>query len=164
MTSKLGSLRTPRIGIALFWFLDDGVSPQSEPAGAASPSAASDPPVTPPVTPEDIELVRGLTGLAPEELVARLQDIAAGYASDPGALRAELLRITGGNEIAAGHLMQLIEASTPGGDSGADAERAGQDVGNVPGRVIDLSLHVPNGDANGPDNDDDNGDDDGGKP
>lgn len=152
MTSNLGSLGTPRIGIALIWFLDGGARQQSEPTGPANPPGPLGPPVTAPVTPEDIELVRGLTGLAPEELVTRLQGIAAGYARDPDALRAEILRITGGNEIAAEHLMQLIQASMPGGDE-AERDHAGPEVERAPGRVIDLPLHVPG-----------NGDDDGGNP
>jgi hypothetical protein len=170
MTSKPGSLGTPRFGIALIWFVDGG-APDGAPAAPSSPPAASGPPVTPPVTPEDIELVRDLTGLAPEELVARLHDIAAGYAGDPGALRAEILRITGGDEIAAGHLMQLIQACTPDGDAGdggTDAEPTGQEEGRTPGRVIDLSLHVPHGDgnadANGDANGQANGDDEEGNP
>lgn len=153
MTSNLGSLKSPRFGIALVWFLDESVRPPGEPAGPASPSTASSPPAaapaTPPVTPEDIEMVRGLTGLAPAELVARLQEIAAGYARTPGALRAELLRITGGDEIAAEHLMQLIQAAAPGRDGGDEAERAGP----AEGRVIDLSRHVSSDRDTGDDDD-----------
>ncbi|HWN67092.1 MAG TPA: hypothetical protein VNM90_05600 [Haliangium sp.] len=138
MTSGLGSLGKPRVAIALLWFLDGARRP-GEPAAPAHPPDPSGPPRPPPsVTPEDIELVRSLTGLAPVELVARLQDIAAGYERDPATLRAELLRITDGDEIAVEHLMQLIHAAVPGDDE-ADADRAGGERG----RVITLPLRVP---------------------
>jgi hypothetical protein len=138
MTSNLGFLGTPRVAIALLWFVDGGAGRPGEPEGPAHPPG---PPKPPPVTPEDTELVRTLTGLTPVELVTRLQDIAAGYERDPSALRAELLRVTGGDEIAAGHLMQLIRAAVAGDDE-ADADRAGEEVG----RVIPLPLHVPGSD------------------
>jgi hypothetical protein len=138
MTSNLGSLGAPRIGIALIWFLDGGTGQQGERAGATHSPGPTGPSVTPPVTAEDIEFVRGLTGLAPEELVTRLQAIAAGYARDPGALRAEILSITGGDEIAARHLMQVIQAAEPGaGEASPDA------ACDAEGRVLELPLHVP---------------------
>jgi hypothetical protein len=138
MTSNLGSLGTPRIGIALIWFLDGSMGQKSGPAGATHSPGPPGPLVTPPVTAEDIQFVRGLTGLAPEELVMRLQDIAASYARDPGALRVEILRITGGDEIAAGHLMQVIQAAVPGGgEAGTAATRREE------GCVIKLPLPVP---------------------
>jgi hypothetical protein len=143
MTSKLGSLGTPRIGIALIWFLDGGAGQRGEPAG---PTHSPGPP-GPPVTAEDIEFVRGLTGLAPDELVRRLQDIAVSYARDPGALRAEILRITGGDEIATGHLMQVIQSV---GSSGVDARADG--TRQEEGRIIELPLGVPGS------GDDDSGD------
>jgi hypothetical protein len=147
MTSNLGSLGTPRIGIALIWFLDGGAGQRGEPAGPTHSPGPPGPPVTPPAAAEDIEFVRGLTGLAPDELVTRLQDIAAGYARDPGALRAEILSITGGDEIAAGYLMQVIQAAGPsGGEASADGARQAE------GRVIELPLHVPGS------GDDDSGD------
>jgi hypothetical protein len=166
MTSKLGFLGPPRVAIALLWFVDGGAHRSGEPAGPVHPSGPTPPP---PVTPEDTELVRSLTGLTPVELVARLQDIAAGYERDPAVLRAELLRITGGDEIAVEHLMQLIHAATPRddmadadrldeksrtsrpssavpGDEAADVSRAGE-----AGRVIPLPRHVPGIDDEGDD-------------
>jgi hypothetical protein len=148
MTFNLGSLGTPRIGIALIWFLDGGARQPGVPAESAHSPGRPGPPLTPPVTAEDIEFVRGLTGLAPDELVARLHDIAAGYERDPGALRAEILRITGGDEIAAEHLIQLIHAAQPGGD---EANVGHPHQGEA--RVIELSPRMPG-----------SGDEDGGNP
>jgi hypothetical protein len=139
MTSNQDFLRKPQFAVALIWFPDDTRRP-GEPAGPDHPHGPSEPP-PPPVTPEDTELVRSLTGLTPVELVTRLQDIAASFERDPGALRAELLRIAGGDEIEAGHLMQLIRAALPGADEG-ETKRAGEEEG----RVIPLPLHVPGSD------------------
>lgn len=119
MTLKLGALGAPRIGIALIWFVDAG--PES---GNTTQS---------PVTPEDVEFVRGLTGLDPDALVSRLRDIAAEYDRDPGAMRAEILRITGGDEIAAEYLIKLMHAAQPGGGRAADDEPSPES-----GRVIDF--------------------------
>lgn len=123
MTSKLGALGTPRIGIALIWFVDAG--PET---GNPAPS---------PVTPEDVEFVRGLTGLEPDALVSRLRDMAAEYDRDPGAMRAEILRITGGDEIATEYLVKLMHTAQPGG--GRDAS---DEPGPESGRVIDFGQHA----------------------
>ena len=119
MTTKLGSLGEPRIGIALIWLV--GAGPDSRSA------------VSSPVAPEDVEFVRGLTGLDPDALLSRLRDIAAEYDRDPDAMRAALLRITGGDEIAAEYLVKLMHMAKPGG------ERGGRDEpGQESGRVIDF--------------------------
>ncbi len=119
MTVKLGSLGEPRIGIALIWFV--GAAPDS---GSAASSQ---------VAPEDVEFIRGLTGLDPDALLSRLRDIAAEYERDPDAMRAELLRITGGDEIAAEYLIKLMHTAKPGGEQGASDE-----PGQESGRVIDF--------------------------
>jgi hypothetical protein len=119
MTTKLGSLGEPRIGIALIWFV--GAGPDSR--GAVSSQVA----------PEDVEFVRGLTGLDPDALLSRLRDIAAEYDRDPDAMRAELLRITGGDEIAAEYLVKLMQTAKPGGERGGSDE-----PGQESGRVIDF--------------------------
>lgn len=146
MTSNLSFLKKPRFAVALIWFVD-GTRQPGEPGGPEHPSGPSEPPEPPPVTPEDTELVRSLTGLTPAELVTRLQDIAASFERDPGGLRAELLRITGGDEIAAGHLMQLIRAALPGTHEG-EAPRASEEEG----RVIPLPLPVPGSNDDDEDN------------
>lgn len=141
MTSNLDSLRKPHFAVALIWF-PEGPRGPGGPAGPEHPPGPAEPPPQSPVTPEDTELVRSLTGMTPVELMRRLRDIAASFECDPGALRTELLRITGGDEIAAGHLMQLILAALPGADEG-EAHRASEEEG----RVIPLPLHVPDSDG-----------------
>lgn len=127
MTSKLGALGTPRIGIALIWFVDAG--PET---GNPAPS---------PVTPEDVEFVRGLTGLDPDALVSRLRGMAAEYDRDPEAMRAEILRITGGDEIATEYLVKLMHTAQPGG-----GEAAADEPGAESGRVIDFGQPPGHGD------------------
>jgi hypothetical protein len=119
MTTKLGSLGEPRIGIALIWFV--GAGPDSRG------------PVSSRVTPEDVEFVRGVTGLDPDALLARLREIAAEYDRNPEVMRAELLRITGGDEIAAEYLVKLMHTAKPGGERGGSDEPAQES-----GRVIDF--------------------------
>lgn len=124
MTAKLGSLGQPRIGIALIWFVDAGASAEGASAEGSTPAS---------VSPEDVQFVRGLTGLDPEGLVSRLQELAREYARDPEALRGEILRITDGDEIAAEYLVRLIHDAMPGGPSGKDDEPSSE-----AGRVIDF--------------------------
>jgi hypothetical protein len=132
MTVKLGSLGAPRIGIALIWFV--GATP--EPGSAATSRVA----------PEDVEFIRGLTGLDPDTLISRLRDIAAEYDRDPEAMRAELLRITGGDEIAAEYLIKLMRAAKPGG---------GQDGSDEPGQESGTVIDF--GQPPGPSDDEDGG-------
>jgi hypothetical protein len=127
MTAKLGSLGEPRIAIALIWFV------------GAGPETRSD--VSPPVAPEDVEFIRGLTGLEPETLILRLRDIAAEYERDPEALRGELVRITGGDEIAAEYLIKLMHTAKPGGEQDGRHE-----PGPESGRVIDFGRPPGHGD------------------
>jgi hypothetical protein len=127
MTMKLGSLGEPRIGIALIWFV--GANPDSNDAESSQ------------VTPEDAAFVHGLTGLDPEALVARLQDMAAEYDRDPEAMRADLVRMAGGDEIAAEYLIKLMRTAKPGGaQPGSDAP------GQESGRVIDFGPPPGRGD------------------
>jgi hypothetical protein len=112
MTAKLGKLGHPRIAIALIWFIPAHSSDAPAPAGTA--------PEPSPITPEDAEFMRNLTGEEPLDLVRRLQAIAAEFRADPATLQAELLRFTEGDEIAARHLFELIRAAEPGNDNGHD--------------------------------------------
>ena len=117
MTTKLRSLGEPRLGIALIWLVPtklDGI-----------------PNVMAPVTDEELEHFRQVTGVDAEELTSRLQRIGAEYQRDPEAMRAELLRITGGDERMADFLVELMQAAQPdgGGDgSGGESEEAGGKV------------------------------------
>lgn len=121
MSTKLGILGEPRIGIALVWFLP-------APRGEA-------PPPTVHVSPEEAAFFREVTGFEPTALLARLQALATAYAHDPNALRAELVRLTGGDEIAAEQIVQLIRASIA---TGEDSERDDEKDG-AGGQVIDFA-------------------------
>lgn len=122
MNTKLGILGGPRIGIALIWFLPANPDETRTTAEQASP--------------EEVEYIRDLTGLGPMELLTRLQDIAAAYTQDPEALRAEILRLTDGNEIAAEHIIQLIRTAVATDDDSDDDRDA--DDGGESGQVIDF--------------------------
>jgi hypothetical protein len=137
MTVKLGSLGEPRIGFALIWFVG---------AGAETDSVAPSP-----VAPEDAEFIRGLTGLDPGALITRLRGIAAEYDRDPEAMRAEMLRITGGDEIAVEYLLKLMRVPQPGGEQGGSDEPEQES-----GRVIDFGQ--PRGRSDDDDDDDGGGD------
>lgn len=115
MTTKLRSLGEPRLGIALIWLVPSKVD------GA--------PPVMAPVNDEELEYFRQVTGVDAEELTSRLQQIGAEYQRDPEALRAEIMRITGGNEQMADLMVELMQAAQPdgpGGGSGGEPEEEGQ--------------------------------------
>lgn len=129
MNTKLGILGEPRIGIALIWFLPANPDETRTSAEQASP--------------EEVEFIRDLTGLGPMELLTRLRGIAAAYAHDPAALRAEIVRLTDGNEIAAEHIIQLIRAAAaPDADNDADNDEDNDggdaDDGGESGQVIDF--------------------------
>lgn len=146
MSAKLGDLGRPRLALALVWLIGEPArtpddSAGSGPSGGDPARAAPAPGVggeaeDPPLTADDIELVRAVTGLAPGELVARLQAIAAYFAERPGELRAELVRIAGGDELAAAYLMQLIEAALP-------------DAASAPAAAPAAPESDPDGDRNG---------------
>ena len=117
MTTKLRSLGEPRLGIALIWLVPTRLDGK--------------PNVMAPVTDEELEHFRQVTGVDAEELTSRLQKIGAEYQRDPETMRAELLRITGGDERMADFLVELMQAAQPegGGDgSGGESEEAGGKV------------------------------------
>jgi hypothetical protein len=117
MTTKLRSLGEPRLGIALIWLVPTKIDGR--------------PNVMAPVTEEELEHFRQVTGVDAEELMSRLQRIGAEYQRNPEALRAEILRITGGDERRADFLVELMQAAQPdgGGDgSGGESEGSGGQV------------------------------------
>jgi hypothetical protein len=117
MTTKLRSLGEPRLGIALIWLVPTRIDGK--------------PNVMAPVTDEELEHFRQVTGVDAEELTSRLQKIGAEYQRDPETMRAELMRITGGDERMADFLVELMQAAQPdgGGDgSGGESEEAGGKV------------------------------------
>lgn len=147
MTAKLGKLGHPRIAIALIWFIPAHSSDAPAPGGTA--------PEPSPITPEDAEFMRELTGEDPLDLVRRLQAISEEFRADPATLQAELLRFTEGDEIAARHLFELICAAEPGNDNGhADGEQPTDEQPTGEGAEI-LDFERP---------DDDDNPDDGGQP
>lgn len=119
MTTKLRSLGEPRLGIALIWLVPTKIDGR--------------PNVMAPVTDEELEHFRQVTGVDAEELTSRLQRIGAEYQRDPEALRAEIMRITGGDEQMADWLVDLMRAAQPddSGDSGGRREGEPEQQGQV---------------------------------
>jgi hypothetical protein len=112
MTTKLRSLGEPRLGIALIWLVPTKVDGK--------------PRVMAPVTEEELEHFRQVTGVDAEELTTRLQKLAAKYQRDPEAMRAEILRITGGDERMADLLVELMQAAQPDSSGDESEEEGGQ--------------------------------------
>jgi len=112
MTTKLRSLGEPRLGIALIWLVPTKMDGQTR--------------VMAPVTDEELEHFRQVTGVDAEELTSRLQNIAAEYQRDPEAMRAEILRITGGDERMADLLVELMQAAQPDSSGDEPAAEGGQ--------------------------------------
>jgi hypothetical protein len=117
MRTKLRSLGEPRLGIALIWLVPTKVDGK--------------PNVMAPVTDEELEHFRQVTGVDAEELTSRLQKIAVEYQRDPEAMRAEILRITEGDERMADFLVELMLTAQP--DSrGDESKGAGGQVIEFP--------------------------------
>lgn len=113
MSMKIGRLGHPRIAIALVWVIpaDSRDCTVSDAPRAVEPES---------IPAEDIEFARTLTGLEPDQLVGRLEEIVAMIHDDPAALRRELVRLADGDEVAAEEVMRLIRAAGPGNDNGHD--------------------------------------------
>jgi hypothetical protein len=116
MTTKLRSLGEPRLGIALIWLVPTKIDGR--------------PNVMAPVTDEELEHFRQVTGVDAEELTSRLQRIGAEYQRDPEALRAEIMRITGGDEQMADWMVDLMRAAQPD-DSGDSRDGTPEQQGQV---------------------------------
>lgn len=112
MTTKLRELGEPRLGIALIWLVPTKLDGR--------------PNVMAPVTDEELEYFREVTGVDAEELTSRLQRIGAEYQRDPEALRAELMRITGGDEQMADWMVELLRAARPDDSGDSDGSRDGE--------------------------------------
>jgi len=112
MTTKLKSLGEPRLGIALIWLVPTRIDGK--------------PNVMAPVTEEELEHFRQVTGVDVEELTSQMQRIGAEYQKDPEAMRAEILRITGGDEQMADWMVELIRAAQPDDSGGNDGNRDGE--------------------------------------
>lgn len=129
MTTKIGRLGRPRIAISLVWMI---------PADSRECSESDTP--HDPIPPEDVEFMRALTGLDPDRLVERLEDIAERIQSDPEGMRRELVRLADGDELAAAEVIRLIRGVGPGNDSGHDDDEA-------TGDVVDLERPDEEGDS-----------------
>jgi DNA-binding transcriptional ArsR family regulator len=112
MITKIGRLGQPRVAIALVWFLPANSSASAAPDGT--------PPEPEPIPPEEIEFVRSMTGMEPDELISRLRGIAEKFRDDPATMRRELVRLADGDEITAEEIMRIIRAAEPGNDNGHD--------------------------------------------
>lgn len=112
MTTKLRSLGEPRLGIALIWLVPTRIDGR--------------PNVMAPVTDEELEHFRQVTGVDAEELTSQLQRIGAKYQRDPAALRAEIMRITGGDEQMVDWMVDLIRAARPDDSGGNDGSGDGE--------------------------------------
>jgi hypothetical protein len=144
MTTKIGRLGHPRIAIGLLWIIPADSTASAVPDGA--------PPEPEPIPPEEIEFVRAMTGMEPDELVSRLRGIAERFRKDPTGMRQELVRLVDGDEITAEELVRIIRSVDPGSDNGNDDH--GESTGE--GAEI-LDFRRPD------DNPDDDGNDDGGE-
>lgn len=122
MTTKLRSLGEPRLGIALIWLVPTKIDGR--------------PNVMAPVTDEELEHFRQVTGVDAEELTSRLQRIGAEYQRDPEALRAEIMRITGGDEQMVDWLVDLMRAAQPDNSGDSDGSRDGES--GQQGQVIEF--------------------------
>jgi hypothetical protein len=142
MTTKIGRLGHPRVAIALIWFL---------PAHSSASAAPDDAPPEPePVAPEEIEFVRQMTGMEPDELVSRLRGIAERFRKDPTGMRQELVRLVDGDEITAEEILRIIRAVDPASDNGNDDHEESTGEG---AEILDFKRPDDNG----------NPDDDGGE-
>jgi hypothetical protein len=144
MSTKIGRLGQPRVAIALVWFIPADSRGHTAPEGA--------PPEPEPIPPEEIEFVRQMTGMEPEELVSRLRGIAESFRKDPTGMRQELVRLVDGDEITAEELIRIIRAVESGDDNGDDDHEESASEG---AEILDFKR--PD------DNSDDGGSDDGGE-
>jgi hypothetical protein len=101
----IGKLGQPCIAIGLFWIIPE--RPTEPEAGGPEPKPEPEP------DPSD-ELIEALTGLDAAALLARLRDLSEMYITDPEGLRAEILRISRGNEIVAQSAINLIRSVQDG--------------------------------------------------
>ena len=102
MTKKLRELGEPRLGIALIWLVPTKVDGVTQ--------------VMAPVTDEELEHFRQVTGVDAEDLMSRLQRLGAEYQKDPEAMRTEIMRLAGGDEEMADLLIDLMRAAQPDED------------------------------------------------
>lgn len=130
MKRELGHLGERRLGIALIWFLPAGESERSAPIEGLDA--------------DDRELVESMMGMDAEVAVGHLQALGRKYKQDPEGLRAELLSMMEGDELATKYMMEFIakfesgEQPPPSEDTPAEtADGPGGQVLEFPGSEVD---------------------------
>lgn len=125
MTRGLGQLGERRLGIALIWFLPAGESERSAPIEGISA--------------EDRDIVESMMGMDAEVAVGHLQKMARRYQEDPEGLRAELLSMMEGDEIATKYMLEFIAKIATGDQSPAASDHDEGEAADGPGgQVIDF--------------------------
>ena len=120
-----GQLGERRLGIALIWFLPAGESERSAPIEGLSA--------------EDRDIVESMMGMDAEVAVGHLLKLARRYQEDPEGLRAELLSMMEGDEIATKYMLEFIAKIATGDQSPAASDHDEGEAADGPGgQVIDF--------------------------
>lgn len=121
----LGQMGERRLGIALIWFLPAGESERSAPIEGISA--------------EDRDIVESMMGMDAEVAVGHLLKMARRYQQDPEGLRAELLSMMEGDEIATRYILEFIARIATGDQSPATSDHDPEEAADGPGgQVIDF--------------------------
>ncbi len=125
MKKGQGHLGERRLGIALIWFLPAGESERSAPIEEISA--------------EDRDIVESMMGMEAEVAVGHLQKMARRYQEDREGLRAELLSMMEGDELATKYLLEFIARIATGDQSPTTSEHEPEKAADGPGgQVIDF--------------------------
>jgi hypothetical protein len=121
----LGRLGERRLGIAVIWFLPAGESERSAPIEGISA--------------EDRDIVESMMEMDAEVAVGHLLKMARRYHQDPEGLRAELLNMMEGDEIATKYMLEFIARIATGDQSPATSDHDAEEATDGPGgKVIDF--------------------------
>lgn len=117
-----GYLGERRLGIALIWFLPAGESERSAPIEGLDA--------------EDRELVESMMGMDAEVAVGHLQALGRKYKQDPEGLRAELLSMMEGDELATKYMLEFIAKFESGDQSPPLSEDTPEETADAPGGQV----------------------------
>jgi len=131
MKRELGHLGERRLGIALIWFLPAGESERSAPIEGLDA--------------EDREFVESMMGMEAEVAVGHLQALGRKYKQDPEGLRAELLSMMEGDELATKYMMEFIAKFESGDQSPPPSEHEPEVAGDGPGAQV-IEFPAPKAD------------------
>jgi hypothetical protein len=124
MTRRLGQLGERRLGIALIWFLPAGESERAPIEGISA---------------EDRDIVESMMGMDAEVAVGHLLKMARRYQEDPEGLRAELLSMMKGDEIATKYMLEFIAKIATGDQSPATSDHEAEEAADGPdARVLEF--------------------------